>query len=73
MGQADVYKFLVKNKHKWWTTNEISEELKSPKHLVSSACRKLHKYKEIKRKIPLTKNATKSNLRCHGPFSWRIK
>lgn len=48
MSQQDVYQVLKKNKGKWMTSQEISEQLYITRHNVSVNLRKLRLDKNIK-------------------------
>ncbi|MBD3310220.1 HTH domain-containing protein [Candidatus Woesearchaeota archaeon] len=47
MGQQEVYDFLKKNKRKWFTSREISAELKISVGSVTNSLKKLRQTKTI--------------------------
>ena len=62
MSQEEVYKFLKKNKNKWFTTKELRKKLKIG--CVSANLKKLKKYGEIRMRIKKTPYIT---------FVWKFK
>jgi len=51
MTQADVLKYLSKNKSKWVNSIELAKKLKKSRGSILNNCRILAKHKEIIRKV----------------------
>ncbi len=51
MGQQEVYDFLKKNKRRWFTSKEITQELDSSLSSITTTLKKLRQYGAIDHKL----------------------
>ena len=66
MGQADILKFLKKNQEKWFTSKELTEELKINNNCLNRCLKSLHKQGEVFKK-------EKSNYYSKLYFLWKLR